>query len=60
MRVIVTAVMTEVRMPRPNETAKPDDAALLDLLAIWAPSEATRRRILVENPEELYGFAKAA
>ena len=46
--------------PHPNETAKPDDAALFDLLAAWAPSEATRRRILVENPEALYGFAKAA
>jgi D-galactarolactone isomerase len=46
--------------PHPNETAKPDDAALFDLLAAWAPSEATRRRILVENPEMLYGFAKAA
>jgi len=45
--------------PHPNETAKPDDARLLDLLAEWAPSEATRRRILVENPEILYGFAKA-
>jgi D-galactarolactone isomerase len=33
---------------------------LFDLLAAWAPSEATRRRILVENPEILYGFAKAA
>jgi predicted TIM-barrel fold metal-dependent hydrolase len=46
--------------PHPNETTKPDDAKLLDLLAEWAPSEATRRRILVENPEILYGFAKAA
>jgi predicted TIM-barrel fold metal-dependent hydrolase len=46
--------------PHPNETTKPDDARLLDLLAEWAPSEATRRRILIENPEILYGFAKAA
>jgi D-galactarolactone isomerase len=46
--------------PHPNETAKPDDAAVFDLLAAWAPSEAVRRRILVENPETLYGFAKAA
>jgi D-galactarolactone isomerase len=44
--------------PHPNETPKPDDARLLDLLAEWAPSEATRRRILIENPEILYGFAK--
>ena len=31
-----------------------------DLLGVWAPEEATRRRILVENPENLYGFAKSA
>lgn len=34
----------------------PDDADLLDLLLDWAPEEATRRRILVDNPAELYGF----
>jgi D-galactarolactone isomerase len=43
--------------PHPNETDKPDDAVLFDLLADWAPAEATRRRILVENPQTLYGFA---
>jgi D-galactarolactone isomerase len=42
--------------PHPNETNKPDDARLFDLLAQWAPREATRHRILVENPQELYGF----
>jgi predicted TIM-barrel fold metal-dependent hydrolase len=40
--------------------AKPDDAMLFDLLSAWAPDEAVRHRILVENPETLYGFAKAA
>jgi predicted TIM-barrel fold metal-dependent hydrolase len=44
--------------PHPSETTKPDDALLLDQLAVWAPDEATRRRILVENPETVYGFAK--
>jgi len=47
--------------PHPGEQNKlvlPDDALLFDLLAVWAPDEATRRRILVENPESLYGFAK--
>ena len=34
----------------------PDDADLLDLLLDWAPEEATRRKILVDNPAELYGF----
>jgi predicted TIM-barrel fold metal-dependent hydrolase len=45
--------------PHPNETDKPNDAVLFDLLAVWAPSEATRHRILVENPETLYGFTKS-
>lgn len=39
---------------------KPDDALLFDLLTVWAPDEATRTRILVRNPEALYGFAKSA
>ena len=39
--------------------AKPNDAALFDLLGQWAPSTATRHRILVENPEMLYGFTHA-
>jgi predicted TIM-barrel fold metal-dependent hydrolase len=46
--------------PHPNETEKPNDAVLLDLLSAWAPGEATRHRILVENPATLYGFAKSA
>jgi D-galactarolactone isomerase len=44
--------------PHPNETNAPDDARLFDLLSEWAPKEATRHHILVENPETLYGFAK--
>ena len=30
---------------------------LLDLLAEWAPDEAARRAVLVDNPARLYGFA---
>ena len=44
--------------PHPNETTKPDDAALFDLLLRWAPDEAKRNRILVQNPAALYGFVK--
>jgi D-galactarolactone isomerase len=33
-----------------------DEALLLDLLIEWAPEEAMRRRILVDNPAALYGF----
>ena len=42
--------------PHPSPPVKPDDAMLFDLLAAWAPEEATRNRILVANPEALYGF----
>jgi predicted TIM-barrel fold metal-dependent hydrolase len=31
---------------------------LFDLIAQWAPDEATRNRILVDNPATLYGFPK--
>ena len=48
--------------PHPTEKPehKPNDATLFDLLTEWAPDEAQRRRILVSNPEALYGFGRAA
>lgn len=46
--------------PHPTEKEKPDDAVLFDLLATWAPDEATRRRILVDSPAALYHFPKGA
>ena len=42
--------------PHPNQTTLPDDALLLDLLLEWAGSDDARRRMLVDNPAELYGF----
>jgi predicted TIM-barrel fold metal-dependent hydrolase len=42
--------------PHPTAESKPDDAALLSLLAQWAESDALRDRILVANPERLYRF----
>jgi predicted TIM-barrel fold metal-dependent hydrolase len=46
--------------PHPSEAQhKPDDALLFDLLSTWAPDEATRTRILVTNPQTLYGFPTA-
>jgi D-galactarolactone isomerase len=45
--------------PHPNETTKPDDAMIFDLLSQFAPDGATRHRILVKNPEVLYGFSKS-
>jgi len=47
--------------PHPGERdKKPDDAILFDLLLDWAPDERVRNRILVQNPEVLYGFPKGA
>ena len=34
----------------------PNDGDILDQLADWAPDEAVRRKILVDNPAALYGF----
>ena len=34
----------------------PNDGDLLDLLLAWVPDEKTRNRILVDNPNKLYGF----
>jgi len=42
--------------PHPGPAVKPDDAMLFDLLSSWVPDEAMRNRILVSNPEALYGF----
>lgn len=43
----------------PNDK-KPNDALLFDLLTEWVPDEATRNRILVRNPEALYGFTPSS
>ncbi|MGE0749460.1 MAG: amidohydrolase [Variibacter sp.] len=44
--------------PHPSAAAdsKPDDAMLLDVMLEWAPDEATRTKIFVDNPARLYGF----
>jgi 2-pyrone-4,6-dicarboxylate lactonase len=43
--------------PHPSIAAHvmPDDGHLLDLIYAWTPDEGTRRRILVETPERLFG-----
>ncbi|MCX5915187.1 MAG: amidohydrolase family protein [Deltaproteobacteria bacterium] len=44
--------------PHPTEREhKPNDAVLFDLLTEWAPDEALRKKVLVENPAVLYGFS---
>lgn len=43
--------------PHPNiEGYMPNDGDLMSLLALHAPDEAVRNRILVDNPVRLYGF----
>jgi 2-pyrone-4,6-dicarboxylate lactonase len=42
--------------PHPNHTAVPNDGALVDLIADIAPDETARRRMLVDNPAEFFGF----
>ena len=46
--------------PTMPDNNKPDDAVLFDLMTVWVPDEKTRNRILVNNPETLYGFPKTA
>jgi predicted TIM-barrel fold metal-dependent hydrolase len=60
VRAAPERIVWATNWPHPNETNKEDDAILFDLLAQWAPEETTRHRILVENPEVLYGFAKSS
>jgi predicted TIM-barrel fold metal-dependent hydrolase len=43
--------------PHPSVTAKPDTGRLIDLLREWSDDGAILRRILVDNPAELYGFS---
>jgi 2-pyrone-4,6-dicarboxylate lactonase len=37
----------------------PDDGDLVDQVAVWVPDDVVRKRILVDNPERLYGFERA-
>jgi len=42
--------------PHPGANPAPSNALMLDLLLDWAPDDAARRAILVDNPARLYGF----
>ncbi|HTJ98059.1 MAG TPA: amidohydrolase family protein [Bordetella sp.] len=42
--------------PHPGRPDRPDNADMLDMLLHWAPDEAVRRQILVNNPADLYGY----
>lgn len=43
--------------PHPGRAPTPSDALMLDQLLAWADDDATRQRILADNPAALYGFA---
>ena len=43
--------------PHPTSSDKPDDLVLFNLLAQWTNNESVRAKILVQNPQDLYGFA---
>jgi D-galactarolactone isomerase len=42
--------------PHPNAQPRPSTPGMLDLLLEWADDDATRKKILVDNPARLYGF----
>jgi D-galactarolactone isomerase len=55
IRIAPERMLWASNWPHPGH-APQNEAVLLDTLLDWAPDEATRTRILVENPAELYGF----
>jgi predicted TIM-barrel fold metal-dependent hydrolase len=65
----VDRILWGTNWPHPNSTTPPgrkpadvtplwrvDDGLVLNLLPVWAPDAATRKKILVDNPARLYGF----
>lgn len=57
IRAVPERMVWASNWPHPGALADPpDDAVLLDLLLEWAGDESSRRRILTDNPAELYGF----
>jgi predicted TIM-barrel fold metal-dependent hydrolase len=44
--------------PHPNHKRVPNDGELVDLIPELAVDDKTRRRMLVDNPAELFGFGK--
>jgi predicted TIM-barrel fold metal-dependent hydrolase len=43
--------------PHPNATHEADEADLVDLVPRFAPDATLQRKLLVDNPARLYGFA---
>jgi hypothetical protein len=45
------------KITHPNAQPRPDDALLLDWLVRCADNEGAVKKILVDNPEAVYGFS---
>ncbi len=43
--------------PHPNATHEADEADLVDLVPRYAKDALAQKRLLVDNPARLYGFA---
>ncbi len=56
VRLTPERLLWATNWPHPGRTG-PSPGALAAQLARWVPDPATRKRILVDNPIELYGFA---
>lgn len=45
--------------PHPNVKVMPNDGDLVDLVPLYAPDAGQRKKLLIDNPARLYGFASA-
>ncbi len=43
--------------PHVTEAVKPEEAALVELIPLWLPTERARQLALADNPRELYQFS---
>ena len=55
VRIAPERMLWASNWPHPGQPRQ-DEAVLLDTLLDWAPDDATRQKILVDNPARLYGF----
>lgn len=45
--------------PHPNVKIMPNDGDIVDLIPLYAPDPAVQRKLLVTNPERLFGFSQS-
>ncbi|HZT24591.1 MAG TPA: amidohydrolase family protein [Pseudolabrys sp.] len=58
MQVAPDRVLWGTDFPHPNATHEADEADLVDLVPQYAPDPLAQKRLLVDNPARLYGFAQ--